>query len=78
MLGQESLTANSLRSAYRSYKNAKFFSQLSLDREPDLPDIKTFVEIPDKLCERAAGDAITRMESALSPGQAICSPSPPP
>lgn len=42
MLGQESVTANELGSAYRRYENAKFLSQLLLDREPNLPGHKDF------------------------------------
>jgi hypothetical protein len=53
MLGQESVTSNDLGSAYRRYQDVKVLSQLLLDREPNLPGIKTFVERLDKLYDRA-------------------------
>lgn len=44
LLAQESVSANDLSSAYRRYRDAKVISQLLLDRNAQLPGVKSFLK----------------------------------
>ncbi len=53
VMGQESVAAGDLASAYRRYQDAKVISNLLLDRNPQLPGISGFVKKVDRRYEKA-------------------------
>jgi len=54
MLGQESVSAGDLASAYRRYQDARVISQLLLDREAQLPGINDFLKGVDRRIQKAS------------------------
>jgi len=53
VMGQESVAAGDLASAYRRYQDAKVISNLLLDRNPQLPGISAFVKKVDRRYQKA-------------------------